>query len=429
VTPAPVSAQVCAVLILLIPLALAGLALMNCGLGRSRSAAHVLMAALTASAVAAVAYVVCGFAWQGFSGRPAYAFVAAGKPWNWIGADRFFLSGLDFDGSPAALAASFGVFAAALAASIPLGAGAERWRLAGSVASAAVLGGWTFPLFAHWAWGGGWLKQLGSNYGLGIGFADAGGAGVIQTVGGLTALSVTWILGPRRGKYSPDGTPVAIPGHNSAFVLCGCLLAWIGWMGLNGAGAIVFYGVTPARLGLIAVNTLLAAGSALLVTALVTRARFSRPDASLSANGWVAGLVASSAGAPFLPPAAALIVGIVSGALVPICIEWFELGLGIDDPSGAVSVHGVAGLWGLLAAGLFARFPGGQPNQVLAQLAGIAALLGFIFPLTYGANWVLNRFVRYRVAPEGERQGLDLYELGANAYPEAAGYSEEFLQH
>jgi len=425
VTLAPVTVAVCAALILLIPFAFAGLALMNCGFGRSRSAAHALMAALTVAAVAAIAYVVCGFAWQGFAGRPAYALIVSGKPWNWIGAERFFLSGLDFDGSPAALAACFGVFAAALAACIPLGAGAERWRLAGSIASAAVLGGWTFPLFAHWVWGGGWLEQLGSNYGLGIGFADAGGAGAIQAVGGLTALSVAWILGPRRGKYSPDGMPAAIPGHNSAFVLCGCLLALTGWLGLNGAGAILFYDVAPARLGLIAINTFLVAGSALLVTALVTRARFSKPDASLSANGWVAGLVASSAGAPFLPPAAALIVGIVTGALVPVCIEWFELHLGIDDPGGAVSVHGVAGLWGLLAAGLFARFPGGRPDQVLAQLMGIAALLGFVLPLTYGANWILNRLVRYRVAPEGERQGLDLHELGANAYPEAAGYLDE----
>jgi Amt family ammonium transporter len=416
-------------LILLIPLALVGLALMNCGLGRSRSAAHALMAALTVAAVAAIAYVVCGFAWQGLAGRPAFAFIAGGKPWNWIGADRFFLSGLDFDGSPAALAACFGVFAAALAACIPLGAGAERWRLAGSVASAAVLGGWTFPLFAHWVWGGGWLRQLGPNYGLGIGFADPGGAGAIQAVGGLTALSVAWILGPRRGKYSHDGIPAAIPGHNVAFVLCGCLLTLTGWMGLNGAGAILFYGVAAPRLGLIAVNTFLVAGSALLVTALVTRARFSKPDPSLSANAWVAGLVASSAGAPFLPPAASLIVGIVTGALVPICVEWFELRLGIDDPGGSVSVHGVAGLWGLLAAGLFARFPAGSADQggaqLLAQFTGIAALLGFVLPLTYGANWILNRFVPYRVALEGERQGLDLHELGANAYPEAAGYLDE----
>ena len=424
-TSALVTAAVCAVLILLIPLALAGLALMNCGLGRSRSAAHALMASLTVASVAGIAYVVCGFAWQSFAGRPAFALIVAGKPWNWIGADRFFLSGLDFDGSPAALAACFGVFAAALAACIPLGAGAERWRLAGSIASAAVLGGWTFPLFAHWAWGAGWLQQLGPNYGLGIGFADAGGAGAIQAVGGLTALSVAWILGPRRGKYSPDGTPTAIPGHNSIFVLCGCLLAFTGWIGLNGASAILFYGVSPARVGLIAVNTLLCAGSALLVTALVTRARFSKPDASLSANGWVAGLVASSAGAPFLPPAAALIVGIVTGALIPICVEWFELRLGIDDPGGAVSVHGLAGLWGLLAAGLFARFPGDRPDQVLAQLMGIAAIIGFIFPLTYGSNWILNRFIRYRVAPEGERQGMDLHELGSHAYPEAAGYLDE----
>jgi Amt family ammonium transporter len=428
VTPAPITAVICAVLIALIPLAMAGLALMNSGMGRSRSAAHSLMTALTVAGVAAIAYVVCGFAWQSFSGRPAYALEAAGKQWNWIGADRFFLSGLDFDGSPAGLAACFGVFAAALAACIPLGAGAERWRLAGAVASAAVLGGWTYPLFAHWAWGGGWLAQLGPNNALGIGFADTGGAGAIQALGGLTALAIAWILGPRRGKYSPDNMPAAIPGHNSAFVLFGCLLALIGWTALNGAGSILFYGVAPARLGLIAVNTLLGGGSALLVTALITRARFARPDASLSANGWISGLVASSASAPFLAPAAALMVGIVAGALVPVCIEWFELRLGIDDPAGAVAVHGVAGLWGLLAAGLFAHFPDARPDQWIAQLAGIAALLGFIFPLTYGVNWILNRLIPYRVAPDGERQGLDLHELGANAYPEAAGYPEDYIQ-
>ncbi|HLH43931.1 MAG TPA: hypothetical protein VKV74_13155 [Bryobacteraceae bacterium] len=427
-TPALDAAPFAAGLILLIPLALVGLTLMNCGLTRSRSAAHVLMASLAVAAVAGIAYAICGFAWQSFADRPAYALLVAGKPWNWIGADRFFLGGLDFDRSPAALASCFGVFAAALAACIPLGAGAERWRLAGSIASSAVLGGWIFPLFAHWVWGAGWLQQLGLNYGLGIGFADAGGAGAIQTIGGLTALSVAWILGPRRGKFSPDGLPAAIPGHNSVFVLIGCLLAFTGWTGLNGAGAILFYHASPARVALIAVNTFLAAGSALLVTSLITRARFSRPDASLSANGWVAGLVASSAGSPFLPPAAALIVGIVSGALVPICIEWFELRLRVDDPAGAASVHGVAGLWGLLAAGLFARFPSAQPDQVLAQLMGIAALLGFIFPLIYGANWILNRFVRYRAVPEAERQGLDLHELGSHAYPESAGYLDE-MQH
>jgi Amt family ammonium transporter len=406
---------------------MAGIGLMNSGLGRSRNAAHSLMSTLTVAGIAAIVYVFCGFAWQGFSGQPAYAFSLGGKQWNWIGAGRLFLLDLDLEGAPA-LAAGLGMFSAALAAVIPLGAGAERWRLAGAAASGAVLAGWTYPVFAHWVWAGGWLAQLGLNYGLGTGFADAGGAGTIQVVGGLTGLSVCWILGPRRGKYSSERLPAAIPGHNTAFVLLGCLLAWIGWAGLDSSAAILFYGAAPSRIALVALNTMLAAGSALLATALITRARFSRPDASLSANGWVAGLVASSASAAFMAPAAALIIGLVAGALIPVCIEWFELRLGIDDPGGSIAVHGVCGLWGLLAAGIVGRFPGNSGDQLLAQLVGIAALLGFVFPFTYGVNLLLNCFIPYRVQPEGERQGLDLHELGANAYPELAGHLEDFLQ-
>src|SRR5215831_1861493 len=302
VTLTPVNSAICGILILLIPFAIAGISLMNSGLGRSRNAAHSLMSTLTVAGIAAIVYFVCGFSWQGFSGQPAYAFSIGGKQWNWIGAGRLFMVGLDFEGAPG-LAAGLGMVSAALAAVIPLGAGAERWRLAGAATSGAILAGWTYPVFAHWVWAGGWLAQLGLNYGLGAGFADAGGAGTIQVAGGLTGLAVCWILGPRRGKYSAERLPAAIPGHNSAFVLLGCFLAWIGWAGLDSSVAILFYGAAPSRIALIALNTMLAAGSALLATALVTRARFSRPDASLSANGWVAGLVATSASAAFMAPA------------------------------------------------------------------------------------------------------------------------------
>jgi len=401
---------------------------MNSGLGRSRTAAHALMGTLMVAGTAAIAYAVCGFAWQGVAGRPGYAFLVGGKQWGWIGAERWFLLGLDSEGSPAILTACFGMFSASLAAAIPLSAGAERWRLAGMAASSAILAGWTYPLFAHWVWGGGWLAQMGSNYGLGTGVADAGGSGTIQAVGGLTALSVAWILGPRRGKYSNEGLPAAIPGHNTVFVLFGCFLTLIGWVALNSAGAILFYGASVGRIALVAINTMLAAGAALISTALITRARFSKPDASLSANGWVGGLVASSACAAFMSPAAALVVGLVAGALVPLCIEWLELRLGIDDPGGTIVVHGACGIWGLLAAGIVGRFPGGRADQLSAQIVGIAALLGFVFPFTYAVNALLNRFIPFRVRPEGERQGMDLHELGANAYPELAGHLEDFMQ-
>lgn len=402
-------------LILLIPFAFAGLALMSTGLTRSRSAAHSVMSTLTVAAVAVLIYVVCGFAWQGYPGRAAFALTVAGKQWNWIGAEGLFLRGLDFEGPGAGFAACFGMFSAALAAIIPLGAGEERWRLGSAAASAAVLAGWTYPLFAHWVWGGGWLAQLG--------FVDAGGTATIQVVGGLTALSVSWILGPRRGKYNQDLMPFAMPGHNAVFVLFGALLALLGWFGLNSAGAMLFYGAAPSRVPLIAINTTLCAGSGLLATVLVTRTRFGKPDAWLSANGWTGGLAASSACAAFVTPAEAIILGLVAGALVTFSIEWLELHLKVDDPAGAISVHAVAGLWGVFATGFL-----GRNGQWIAQLAGIATLLGFVLPTTYGLNWLINRFWPYRVTVDGERNGMDLHELGANAYPELASHSEDFMQ-
>lgn len=426
------AAAVCAVCILLVPLAGAGLALINTGLGRSRNAAHAMMSSLCVLAVAAAAYFICGFSWQGFPGRAAYAIEAGGKMWNWIGADPFFLRGVDFGGSSAAslgapLAALLGMFSAGLAVLIPLGSGAERWRLGSSCASAAILAGWTYPLFAHWVWGGGWLAELGVNFGLGRGFADVGGAGTIHVVGGLTALAIAWILRPRRGKFAQEGMPTAIPGHNTVFVLFGCLLALIGWLGLNTAGAILYAGAGLGRVPLVAINTMLSASSAALASALITRTRFRKPDASLSANGWVGGLVASSAVCAFVIPAAAALIGLVAGALVTLSVEWLELHLHIDDPGGAISVHGMAGIWGLLALGFFDHLPGSSgSHQWLAQLAGVATLLGFVFPLTYALNRLLNRISPQRAGPDGERQGMDLNELGANAYPELVTHQEDF---
>jgi Amt family ammonium transporter len=433
----------CLFFIFLVPFAAAGLSLINTGLGRSRNAAHMMMASLFALSVAAIVYVVCGYSWQGYIGRPGHILTFAGKGWNWIAGERFFFLGLSLDGSPASLAALLQIFCVGLAALIPLGSGADRWRLRATCASTAILAGWTYPLFAHWVWGGGWLAQLGANYGLGQGFVDPGGASSIHVLGGLTALSVTWILGPRRGKYSADGMAPAIPGHNAILVLFGCLLALLGWLGLNSAGAILFTGSAPNQTVPIAINTLLTAAAATLTAAIITEIRFGKPDASLSANGWVGGLVASSATCAFVGPAEALVIGSIAGALVTFSVELFELRLEVDDPAGAVSVHAIGGIWGILALGLFGHFHSqvmniaggsspaigdGASGQFLAQLVGVATLLGFVLPLTYGLNWFLNRIYPYRVSVEGERQGLDLYELGAGAYPEFVIHSDDFHQ-
>ena len=437
------STALCVVFIILVPLAGAGLSLINTGLCRSRSAAHSMLASLCIIAVAAIVYMICGFAWQGYIGEPAHVLTIAGKGWNWLAAGRPFFLGLKLDGSPASLAAWLGMLSAGLAALIPLGSGSDRWRLGACCASTALLAGWTYPLFAHWVWGGGWLAQLGVNYGLGHGFVDAGGSGSIQALGGLTALAIAWILGPRRGKYAPGSMPAAIPGHNAVLVLFACFLALAGWLGLNSAGAILFTGAELGRVVLVAVNTTLTAASAALAAVVITRVRFGKPDASLSANGWVGGLVASSAACAFVAPAEAILIGLVAGALVTFSVEWFELRLAVDDPGGAVSVHAVCGIWGILAVGLFAHFPGrvlnvagsplrglgsGDSGQLLAQVVGIATLVGFVLPLTYFLNWLLNRIYPQRVAAEGERQGMDLFELGAGAYPEFITHSEDFTQ-
>lgn len=421
----------CSLLILLVPLAIVGLALINTGLGRSHSAAHTLLASLSAFAIAAGVYFVCGFAWQGYAGGAARSLMVGGKPWNLLAAQSFFLRGVPLNGSPASLVIWLQLFSVGLAALIPIGAGLDRWRFSAICASTALFAGITYPLFAHWVWGGGWLSQLGTNYGMGRGFVDAGGAGCIQVVGGLTALAVAWILGPRKGKYSSDGMPMAIPGHNGAYILTGCLLAWIGWMGLNSAGSILFAGAENGRVALISINTTLATVAAGLAAAAITRVRFGKPDVSITANGWVSGLVASSAGCAFISPASAVLIGLVAGALIAFSVELFELRFGVDDPGGAISVHALGGLWGLIAVAVLGNFPSGllhEEGQGLAQLVGIATLLGFVLPLTYGLNLALNFVVRHRVAPEGERQGMDLYELGAGAYPEFMTHTEEFTQ-
>ena len=255
-----ISQAFCILFILLFPLALAGLALINTGLSRSRSAAHSMMATLCVVGVAATAYFVTGFAWQGYPGLASHTLSVFGKEWSWLGAGHFFLRGVPLDGSRASLAALLQLFSVGLAALIPLGAAAERWRLRACCLSTALLAGVTYPLFAHWVWGGGWLERLGANYGLGLGFLDAGGSATIQAVGGLTALSMVWLLGPRRGKYNPEGLPAALPGHNTGVGALRLPLALVGWMGLNAAGSILFAGITPGRTVLVAVNTLLSAG-------------------------------------------------------------------------------------------------------------------------------------------------------------------------
>jgi ammonium transporter, Amt family len=418
--------------IMLVPLAGAGLALIHQGLGRSRSAAHAMLATLCALGISAIVFAMIGAAWAGYAAGPAHAFTAGGARWDWLGAGPFLARDLDFassglDNLHRTLVFALEMLAAGLVCIIPISAGTDRWRLAPTCIASALLAGFIFPLFAHWVWGGGWLAQLGFNFGL-SGFVDFGGASAIQVVGGLMALSVAWIAGPRRGKYSDDGIAAAIPGHNIVLVLFGCLLALVGWIGLDSAASILFYGAGPAQVGGVVVNAMLSGSGGCLAAVAVTRVRYRKPDASLSANGWIAGLVAGSAACAHVSPVAAIEIGMLAGVLVTYLIEVFELHLLVDDPGGAVSVHAAAGMWGLLAVGIFGRFSDGtRGGHFLAQVIGVATLLGFMLPLIHVGNLLLNRFLPYRVDGDGDWQGMDIRELGAGAYPEFVVHADEFV--
>jgi Amt family ammonium transporter len=405
----------CLVLLLLAPLAIGGVALINTGLGRSRSAAQAILGNLAVMAAAAIVFALAGATFTGdLSGSAAHIFHVAGKPWNWLGAGPWFLGRLGTSAPQAQLALLFEFEAVGLAALIPWGSGTDRLRLTAGVAIAAVLAAIVFPLFAHWAWAGGWLAQLGINFSLGAGFLDPGGAASVHVLGGLSALAVIWIAGARKGKFPKEGFSTAMPGHNAVYVLFGCLLALVGWLGFNVAGAILWLNAPFAALPVTAINTMLSASAAIAATLVVTHIRFGKPDASLCANGWLTGLVASSASAALVTPGEAIFIGLIAGIATPLLVEVLELAVSIDDPSGAISVHAIGGLWGLVAAGLFAD----QTGQFIAQLVGVAALLGLILPLVYLLFWLLNRAVAFRVDPDGERIGMDLHELGGGAYPE-----------
>ena len=308
-----------------------------------------------------------------------------------------------------------------------ISAGADRWRLPAVCTATAALALFFFPLFAHWTWGGGWLTQLDTNFHLPA-FVDAGGAATIQVVGGLLAVCIAWITGPRRGKFEANGMPAAIPGHNIVLVLFGCLLALVGWTALECATSVLFYSAAPLQIAAVVLNAALSASAGFLAAVILTRARYRKPDASIACNGWIAGLIAGSAACFLVSPVAAIDTGAVAGLLVTYMIETAELRLQVDDPGGAVSVHAGAGIWGILAVGLFGHFvAGSRMEHLLSQMIGVTALLGFMLPLLYGANALLDRLLPYRVDGDGDWQGMDIRELGAGAYPEFVIHADDYV--
>jgi Amt family ammonium transporter len=322
------------------------------------------------------------------------------------------------------------------ALTIVTGACAERWKFLTFSVSSVLMGAFTYPLFANWAWGGGWLAQLGTNVGLGKGYCDFAGSGVVHAVGGVTALAVALIIGPRIGKFNRDGSANAILGHDISAVLIGCFILAFGWFGFNPGSTLGASANGNLRIGSIAVNTMLAGCTGTFGALLYMWCFKGKPDASMSGNGLLAGLVAITAPSGFVSPVSSAIIGVIAGVLVCLSVFFVENVLKVDDPVGAISVHGANGLWGVLAVGLFAdgtsNYGGswngvagsvtglfyGDASQLAAQLVGISTLLGFVFTFSFVLNLGLEFFLGHRVSAETEVAGLDLPEMGQLGYPE-----------
>jgi ammonium transporter, Amt family len=355
-----------------------------------------------------------------------------GYAYGLIGGQGFFLSGMDTGSAQAGVLALFLFMLAVFckAAMIPVGAMAERWRWNNFCFYGA---GVVFPfaVCANWVWGGGWLAGIGRTWRLGHGVIDFSGAGVIQLLCGLIALVGAWLLGPRIGKYR-NGRPQPLPAHHVPMIVLGSLIVAFGWLAWNAGFALSGIDLSVSE---VAVNTTLAGCAGTLGAMLTLKAKKMKPDPTLICNGLVAGLVAVSGPCPFIDSWAAVLVGAVAGSAVVSGVLLLER-RGIDDPVGAISVHGIAGLWGLLAVGIFAngkhggRFNGvaggvrgllyGDAGQLAAQAIGALVIVVFGTVFAWGALQIGNRLSPMRVLRDVELEGLDGPELGALAYPDFA---------
>ena len=426
----------------------AGFAIVETGLCRAKNANHTMMMNFMVYGVGMLAYWLIGFAIQeggvggvvnlGNSPVLSREFVVTifGKPFGLWGQGGYFLThGGAYDVFVMVLFLFQMVFMDT-ALTIVTGSCAERWKYAAFVVSSFVMGAFTYPLFANWAWGGGWLANLGANFGLGHGYADFAGSGVVHSIGGITALAVSMMIGPRVGKFMRDGKPVAMPGHDLVIVLTGCFILAFGWFGFNPGSTLGASSNGNLRIGSIAVNTMLAGMTGSFGAMLYMWLRYGKPDASMTGNGLLAGLVAITAPSGFVNTVGGSILGFIAGVLVCVSVEFVERIMKVDDPVGAISVHGTCGLWGVISVGLFAdgksNYGGswngvngavtglfyGDAGQLVAQLIGVATLIGFMFSFSFVANWLIDLVVGHRVGAKAELEGLDLPEMGALCYPE-----------
>jgi Amt family ammonium transporter len=374
------------------------------GFTRAKNSVNIIMKNLMDFSMGSLGFWAVGFA------------VMFGTTQNgFFGTEGFFLSNWDMQDNWTLAFWIFQTVFCATAATIVSGAIAERANFKAYLVFSLLMSMIIYPVFGSWAWGSlfhgnGWLE--------GFGFIDFAGSTVVHSIGGWAALAGAIVLGPRIGKYGKDGTIKAIPGHNIPLATIGVFILWFGWYGFNVGSETA----ADTALPLIAVNTTLAPAAASLVALFVTYFMYKKFDAGMSLNGALAGLVGITAGCANVTPAFAVIIGAIAGVLVVFSVLFFDK-IRVDDPVGAISVHGVCGAWGTLAAGLFNfDFDAGALSPVIMpQIIGIVAAFGASFVILK----IINIFLKFRVSETEELEGLDKHEHGVDAYPE---YSKSLIK-
>jgi Amt family ammonium transporter len=422
----------------------AGFAMVETGFTRAKNVAHTMSMNLMIYGIGMLGYWLCGFAFQmggigsiptlgGASGlNHELAFHLSNKAFGLIGLKGFLLSGSSYQGGVFALFLFHMVFMDT-AATIPTGALAERWKFSSFVIYGFFMAMFVYPLFANWVWGGGWLAKLGANYGMGHGHVDHAGSSVVHMVGGVASLAGAMVIGPRLGKFTRGGKPVAIPGHNIPMAIVGTFILAFGWFGFNAGSTLA--GTDP-RIAVIAVNTMLASAAGAFSAMLFVWFRYGKPEPSILANGLLAGLVAITASCAFVSTISAVIIGAIAGVLVVASVVFIEQVLKVDDPVGAISVHGTCGVWGILALGLFADGTYGNGlngvsgpvsgllygdfGQLVAQGIGALTCIVFVFGSFYVFFKLMDLWIGNRVSADVEFEGLDISEMGAVGYPDFA---------
>ena len=385
----------------------AGFAMVESGFTRAKNAVNILMKNLMDFSMGSIAYWAVGFAIMFGTGS---AFMGL-SGW-FVPADSTAFASLEWSSVPTYAAWLFQLVFAATAATIVSGAMAERTQFKSYLIYSVFITGFIYPVVGHWIWGGGWLANFGA------GMLDFAGSTVVHSTGGWLALTGAIVLGPRAGKYDSEGNPRPIAGHNLPLAALGVFILWLGWFGFNPGSQM---GADAADISLIAVTTNIAAAAG-AITAMITAWIFlGKPDAGMSLNGALAGLVAITAGCAFVSPVSAAIIGALGGIVVVLSVLFLER-LKIDDPVGAISVHGTCGALGTILLGFFHSeqgiFFGGAPGFLWAQIVGVVAVLVWCLATGFVLFYGIKAATGLRVSEEEEMAGLDYEEHGASAYPD-----------